>query len=236
MLYRRTDVPLSFRGILHMVQNPDVVSQGICATSCCTIPHRASLRKSPHVLEVSGREALHFREGFLQICCQAVDDLSAPAFAFLTNQNVPSIRQYRSTSSRLTATDARSCDSRMAAASIPAARHDSCPAVILIWPSQSSRFLIVSFVLALQPTRRASGPPNTAAARFTSKLIPSLLIRAGHSGQKHANRVQPRVELLPKTVVAARTQSTRSDRLDRTPQRAECFPSPSPENSDRRAT
>jgi hypothetical protein len=52
------------------------------------ILHRAAPPQSAHVLEVSGREALHFREGVLQVCCQAADDLSTPAFAFLTNQNV----------------------------------------------------------------------------------------------------------------------------------------------------
>ena len=51
-------------------------------------PVRPRLRKPAHILEVSGREALHLGEGRLQIVGQAVGDLRAPPFPALLVEDV----------------------------------------------------------------------------------------------------------------------------------------------------
>jgi hypothetical protein len=58
---------------------------------CSNLLHKCfvgpSVRERPHVLEVSWREAFHFRKGLLQICRQAVNNLSTPTFPLLANED-----------------------------------------------------------------------------------------------------------------------------------------------------
>jgi hypothetical protein len=52
------------------------------------IPGRATLLRSTHVFEVSGGQASHFWEDAPEVDRKPVDDLGAPALAFLTGKDV----------------------------------------------------------------------------------------------------------------------------------------------------
>ena len=63
VLHCRPGVPLSLYGILEIVQNPDIVTPG---DLCNKLLHNCflgpSLGEGPHVLQISRRTPLHFRE------------------------------------------------------------------------------------------------------------------------------------------------------------------------------
>jgi hypothetical protein len=63
------------------------------------------------------------------------------------------------------------------------------------------------------PDGRIRSSTNTAQPRSTTRLVPSALILAGHSGQSTRMEIQPRVEFLPKP-----TRACIGNRLDLTRQ------------------
>jgi hypothetical protein len=52
----------------------------------CLLP--PSLRECTHVLEIARRESLHLRKGSIEIRCETIDNFRAPAFPFLTIENI----------------------------------------------------------------------------------------------------------------------------------------------------
>ena len=78
----------------------------------CTLLHNwllgPGLGESPHVFEVPGREALHAGEFPAEVLGQAVDDLGPPAVFLLAGEDVAADLPVEETSSRLTASAARS--------------------------------------------------------------------------------------------------------------------------------
>jgi hypothetical protein len=49
---------------------------------------RVGLRQRPYVLEISGRESLHFGKFPAKINSETIDDLCAPALRLLSRENV----------------------------------------------------------------------------------------------------------------------------------------------------
>jgi len=59
---------------------------------CSNLLHKLllgpDLGETPHILEVAGREAFHSGKLALQVCRQAIDDFSSPAFLLLPIKDV----------------------------------------------------------------------------------------------------------------------------------------------------
>src|SRR4051794_39524512 len=63
---------------------------GICAASCCTISRSGHASAKAHVLEIASRVTRELRKRPLKVVGKTVDDIRAPALAFLTSQDIAS--------------------------------------------------------------------------------------------------------------------------------------------------
>src|SRR5207249_1772931 len=73
-------IPKALFGLLHDVQNPDVVAPGqFCNSLLQNWLLRPCRRESLHIAEVTSREPLHIRELRAEVLREPVNDTSPPA-------------------------------------------------------------------------------------------------------------------------------------------------------------
>ena len=82
-------VPHSLVTVGNLVEQDAVVEpRQLCSNLLHKLLLGPDLGETPHILEVAGREAFHVGKLALQVCCQAIDDFSSPAFLLLPIKDV----------------------------------------------------------------------------------------------------------------------------------------------------